>query len=255
MKKITFIKSALITVIAAWLLASSTAFSQMPGTGAPAGVNAALTKLFGNITAFSAKCDVRVLDKTQKETMAVAMNFALLDNKVRVEIDMTQMKASNLPPGAAESMKQMGMDRVVSIIRPDKKGMYINYPGMQSYVNMPLPKEDAEALEKNPKIEKTALGKETIDGHPCVKNKVVATDDKGQKNEAIVWNATDLKDFPVQIQTAKKENTVVMRYHQIQFAKPDAKQFDPPAGFTEYSDVQQLMQGAMKKMMGGQSAR
>jgi hypothetical protein len=83
-----------------------------------------------------------------------------------------------------------------------------------------------------------------------VKNKVVITDDKGQKSEVTVWNATDLKDFPVQIQTAEKENTVVMRYRDIQFAKPDAKQFDAPAGFTEFGDVQQLMEGVMKKMLG-----
>ena len=253
MKRFALLKLALLHVLIATLwLANLTAVAQLPGADSPAGVNAILTKLFGNITAFSAKADVRVVDKSQKETMNVVMNFALLENKVRVEIDMAQMKTKNLPAGAGESMKQMGMDRIVSIIRPDKKVMYIIYPGMQSYLNMPLPKEEVDALEKNPKIEKTALGKETIDKHLCVKNKVVITDDKGQKNEAIVWNATDLQDFPVQIQTLEKENTVVMRYRDVQFARPDAKQFDPPAGFAEYSDVSQLMQGVMKKMMSGQ---
>jgi hypothetical protein len=214
-----------------------------------------LTKLFGDITAFSAKADVRVVDKTQKESMTMTMNFAFLDSKVRVEIDMAQMKGKDMPPGAAESMKQMGMDRIVSVIRPDKKAMYMIFSGMQSYVNMPPPKEDAAMLEKNPKIEKQVLGKETIDGHPCVRHKVVVTDDTGKKNEAIVWNATDLKDFPVQVQTTEKDNTVVMHYREVQFARPDARQFDPPGGFTEYGDMQQLMQGAMKKMMGGQMPR
>lgn len=232
-----------------------TAAAQMPGADSPAGVNAVLTKLFGNITAFSAKADVRVLDQAQKESMAMAMNFAFLDSKVRVEIDMAQMKGKDLPPGAAESMKQMGMDRIVSVIRPDKKTMYMVFPGMQSYVNMALAKDDAALLEKNPKIEKQVLGRETIDRHACVKHKVAITDDTGKINEAIVWNATDLKDFPVQIQTVENGNTVVMRYRDVQFARPDVKQFDPPGGFTEYADVQQLMQGVMKKMMGGQMPR
>lgn len=255
MKQLTFLKSALITVIAAWLLASSTALSQIPGTGAPAGVNAMLTRLFDNVAAFSAKADVRVLDKAQQESMSVTMDFAFSENKIRVEIDMAQMKAKNLPAGAADSLKQMGMNRVVSVIRPDKKATHIIYPGLQSYVTMPLSKEEVEALEKKPKAEKTALGKETLDGHPCVKNKVVITDDKGGKLESTIWEATDLKDFPVQISTKERDDTVMLRFKQVQFAKPDAKQFDVPAGFIEYGDIAQLMQGVMKKMMGGQSAK
>jgi len=39
-------------------------------------------------------------------------------------------------------------------------------------------------------------------GRPsCVKNKVIVTDDKGDKHESTVWNATDLKNFPVKIET------------------------------------------------------
>jgi len=227
----------------------------MPGADSPAGVNALLTRLFGDNTAFSAKADVRVIDKTQKESMAMPMNFAFLDGKVRVEVDMTQMKGNAVPPGAAESMKQMGMDRIASVIRPDKKSMYMIFPGMQSYVRAPMSKEDTAMLEKNPKIEKVALGKETIDGHPCVKNKVTITDGAGKKNEAIVWDATDLKKFPVQIQTTEKDNTVVMHYREVQFARPEAKQFEPPAGYTEYADMPQLMQGVMKKMMGGKTQK
>ena len=253
MKKSIFFKSALLLAVTATLwLGNLSASAQMPGSDSPAGVNALLTKLFGDITAFSAKADVRVVDKTQKESMSVPMNFVFLDSKVRVEVDMAQMKGKAMPPGSAESMKQMGMDRVASVIRPDKKAIYMIFPGMQSYVNTALSKEDAAMLEKNPKIEKVVMGKETIDGHPCVKNKMVVTDDTGKKNEAIVWNASDLKNFPLQVQTTEKDNTVVMHYREVQFAKPDAKQFDPPGGFTEYGDMQQLMQGVMKKMMGGQ---
>jgi hypothetical protein len=248
MNRTVLFKTALLLAVTTTLrLGNLSASAQMSGAGSPAGVNAALTELFGNITAFSAKADVRVMDKTQTETMTMPMNFAFLNKKLRVEVDMTQMKGKAIPPGAAENMKQMGMDRIVSVIRPDKKVMYITFPGMQSYVTT--------ALKGCTNIVRTALGKETIDGHPCVKNKMVVTDDTGKKDEAIVWNATDLKDFPVQIQTAEKDNTVVMHYREVQFAKPDAKQFDPPGGFTEYGDMPQLVQGVMQKMMGGQKPK
>jgi hypothetical protein len=185
----------------------------------------------------------------------MTMNIAMLNGKMRSEVDMTQMKSAELPPDAAVSLKKMGMDRVVSIMRPDRKTMYLIYPNLQSYVNMPLPKEEAEALEKEPKMEKTQLGKETIDGHPCTKNKVVVTDDKGEKHEATIWNATDMKDFPVQLQIQEKDAIIVMHYKQVQFVKPDAKQFDPPADYKQYADNLQLMQKAMEKLQGDPGAK
>jgi hypothetical protein len=247
-------KKLLFPALALFFFTSSAGFAQMSRAGSPGIFDAALTQLFGNITAFSTTSEVQVLDQDQKEKLSTSMNFAMLDHKVRVEIDMTRMRSTDLPPGAAASMKQMGMDRVVSIVRPDLKAMYVIYPGLQSYAKMPLPPEDAAVMLKDPKLVKTALGKETMDGHPCVKNQVTLSDDKGEKHEATVWNAIDLKDFPVQILTREKSDTVIMRFKQVQCSKPDAQQFDPPAGFKEYPDVQAIAQAAMTKMMGGAGA-
>jgi hypothetical protein len=175
------------------------------------------------------------------------MDFAFLDGKMRVEIDIAQMKNSSMPPGAAAQLKQMGMSQVVSILRPDKKLAYVIYPESKVMMSMPLPKEEGD--EKDLKLQKTALGKETIDGHACVKNKVIIPDTKGQNVEATTWNASDLKDFPVQIQTKEKENTSTVHFSKVQFTKPEAKQFDPPEGFTQYNSPQEMMQGIMSKMM------
>ena len=59
---------------------------QMPA-GGPPGWNAAMTKLFGDIKAFSAKAEMRALDKSGQPAIQMPMNFALLDNKVRMDID------------------------------------------------------------------------------------------------------------------------------------------------------------------------
>ncbi len=235
-------------VIVASVLAGVTALAQVPG-GSPTGVDAALAKLFGDFKAFSAKADVRVLDKDQQETMSSPMNFALLDQKIRVEIDLSKMKSRQMPAGAAQQLKQMGMEQITSIIRPDKKQMYIIYPATQSCLTMAMPKEETDAIDNPPKIEKSEVGNEMIDGHPCVKTKVTMTDAKGQKRDALTWNATDLKNFPVQIQTTDDSNTLVMRFSQVQFTVPEAAQFDPPNGYTKYSDMQEMMMGIMKKMM------
>ncbi len=240
--------SKITLVLSTILLTALTVRAQMPG-GPPTGMSAALTKLFGDIKAFTAKAEVQVLDDAQKEKVSLPMDFAMLDNNVRVEMDLTQMKNKDMPPGAADSLKQMGMSQIVSLIRPDKKAIYVIYPGQKSVLNMPMSPEDAAAAQKTPSLQKTALGKETVAGHACVKNKVVITDDKGKTLEATTWNAADLKDFPVQIQTKESQNTSIVRFTDVQFTKPDASQFEVPAGYTQFNDPQEMMQGVMKKMM------
>lgn len=214
-------------------------------------MNASLTKLFGETKAFSAKASVRVLDSTQKETVSMPMGFALLDQQVRVEVNMAAMTNRDMPPGAADQLKKMGMATVTSIIRPDKKMVYVIYPEAKVLMTMPMSKADADSAYAAPKLTKTETGKETVDGHPCVKNKVVLTQDDGQKIEATTWNATDMKDFPVQIQTQDQGNSSFILFRQINFDKPEAKQFDPPTGYTEYSSPAELMQAMVKRMTEG----
>jgi hypothetical protein len=212
-------------------LGGSVALAQSPSAGAPTAVNTAFVKLFGTVGAFTAKVEAQVFDQHEKETMRMPMDFAVLDGKVRIDIDLAQAQGKDLPPSTVAGLKQVGMDRITSVFRPDKKATYVIYPGIQSYSNIPLAKGEAEATEKSYTLKKTALGKETIDGHACVKNKAVVKGDQGPVIEAVTWNAADLKGFPVQIELKEKQSTVRMRFTQVQFAKPEAKQFDAPANY------------------------
>jgi len=189
-------------------------------------------KLFGAYPAWTAKVEVQVLDAAQRETVRMPVDWAVLDGKARLEVDMEQMKSKDIPAGTIAGWKQAGMSRVVSVFRPDKKTTYVLYPGVQTYMNLPLAPAEAEALEKGLKVEKTALGKETVDGHACLKTRVVVKGSKGPVLEATVWNATDLKDFPVQVEMKEKKSAVRMRFTQVRFVKTEAGQFDVPAKYS-----------------------
>jgi hypothetical protein len=231
-------------VLSIVLLSAQFGFAQMPGGG----VNFALNKLFGSASNFTAVADVAVFDKAQKEYMRAPMNFAVLNGKVRVDIDLGQVKSKELPASTIVGMKKVGLDRIASVVRPDKQTMYIIYPLVKSYVNMPMSKEDIEASGHTLKMEKVAMGKETVASHPSTKNRVTIKDSKGGVAlDALTWNASDLKDFPVQIQMKENGNTTVMRFSQIKFVPPDAKLFEAPAGFKLYDDPQTLMLSAASK--------
>ena len=244
MKKQLFL-GALVAVALNLLPASA-----QPGPRGPR-FDASMSKLFGENTAFSAALDFQTKDKTTGDTMGMPGKLAYLEGKVRFEMDMTQMRSASIPPEAAEGMKAMGMGNIIIISRPDKKLAYMIYPGLKAYTeNETKDIEDLKTSDKF-KLEATELGKETVAGHPCVKNKVVVTDDKGVKHESTVWNATDLKQFPVKIEANENDTPMTMLFKDIKLAKPDAAQFEPPKDLKRYDNMQALMQEEMMKRMGG----
>jgi hypothetical protein len=218
------------------------------------GLNAAMAKFFGNNTAFTATVTTTILDAQGKESITMPMSYALLDGKIRSEVDMTQVKSKELE-GSAASLRQMGMDRTVSIVRPDKQMVFVIYPSLRAYAETPIVRGRAGHANQEYKIDSTPLGDETVDGHPCQKNKVTVSGADGEKHEAIVWNATDLKDFPVKMQMTQTGVTTVMKYSQIKFDKPEAKLFDPPVGFDKYDSMEKMMQAAIMKMLPKQGLR
>jgi hypothetical protein len=225
----------------ALLAAGGGASGQVPVAGGSTVMNAAMVKLFGATTAFTSRVEFRVLDKARKQTDSVPMGYTFLDGKTRMEIDMNQVKSVNMPPAFIPTLRQFGMDQAVIISRPDRKVVLSVYPRVKSYAEIAMTKDEAAAADKSYTVAKTVMGQETIDGHHCEKNKVTLTGDKGEKVEALVWNAPDLKDFPLQIQVAADaDSTVVMKFKEVKLVKPDASQFEAPAGLTKYTSAEAL---------------
>jgi outer membrane lipoprotein-sorting protein len=220
--------------------------------GAPSGpdFSGAMAKIFGDNTAFSATLEMHVTDGTANGDMTMPGKMAFLDGKSRFEMDMTQVKSAKVNPQMAAQMKQMGMGNILTISDPAKKTTLMIYPGMQAYVENPLPEGNATAAPSDFKMEETELGKEAVDGHDCVKKKVTVTGKDGQPHESIVWSASDLKKFPVKIETSEGGNTVTMSFKDVKLEKPDAAQFEPPADYKKYADMMTMMQTEMMKRMG-----
>jgi hypothetical protein len=209
-----------------------------------------LSKLFGANQTFSASLEMQVTDPSGKPiTMPGKLSYDT--GKIRFEVNIADMKGGNMPPEAAAQMKAMGMDQNVTISRPDKNLDYLVLPGMQSYIEMPTPKGNRAPTNSDFKVETTEIGKEPVDGHPCVKNKYVVTDNEGVKHTSTVWNASDLNKFPVKIQTTENGDEVVMLFKNVSLAKPAATTFEVPAGYTKYDSMQSLRQQQIMKAMGG----
>jgi hypothetical protein len=249
--------------LSSWILLGSLALTvhvasaQSPSAmGGGPGWNLALNRLFGSVTAFTADTEVRMLSPSGQELLRfTGMRFLLLDDSVRVEINMGGLKSAQLPPGAVESMKRMGIDQMVSVLLPNQKTTLMLYPVLEASVELPIPQEQYTAAAKDYRLERISLGPDSIDGESFHKSKVTLTDPQGATQEVFVWTGTHPKDFPMQIQFAQGDQIVVMRHRNVELARPDPALFQAPPNYTRYADVQGLMQAAMQRMLSGAQAR
>lgn len=238
---------------AAVLLPLPVALAQMPGS--PSGVSAALLQLFGANTNFTAKATMEVQGRNQKVLLKGPMDVAMRDGNFRMDLDSSQLAGSDVPPGSA-MLKQMGMEKLTSIIRSDKREVHVVLPMLEAVLSTPFSKEEIEALAKPPKVTETELGKEVLDGVAVVKKQVTSTFG-GEERVATLWQAPSLKDFPLRIETTEGANTLILKFSDVKFAKPSAALFEAPKGYTTYKNLEELTTGAMEKLMrsGGAPGR
>jgi hypothetical protein len=237
------------------LAAHTTSAQTPPAMGGGPGWNLALNRLFGSVTAFTADTEIQMVSANGQELLRfTGIRFLFLDDSVRVELDMQGLKSAQMPPGAVESMKRMGMDQIVNVMLPEKKTFLMIYPGLEAFIEMPIPEEQYAVAPQDYQLQKTVLGPDSIEGQSFEKSKVTLTDPKGAIQEVLVWTGSDPKDFPVQMQFTQGEQAVIMRHRNVRLERPDAKLFQAPADYTRYTDVQGLMQAAMERMLSGAGA-
>jgi hypothetical protein len=242
-------KALFLLASALFIFGMCPANAQVSMTGGPK-FGGAVGKLFGDHQTFSADLEFKAADKSGKP-LVMTGKMSLSSGKSRFEFDMAGMKGAGITPEAVAQMRAMGMDRMITITRPENKTVTMVYPGLKSYLEMSMPAAAATIASDDFKVEVTEIGKESFEGHPCVRNKVVVTGKDGKKYESLVWNATDMKNFPLKIETSEDGNKIAMLFKNISFNSPDAALFEAPVGYARYTSMQALMQEQMMKRMSG----
>jgi hypothetical protein len=87
------------------------------------------------------------------------------------------------------------------------------------------------------------MDKEIVLGHRCVKQKLTVTTSPSasDKTEVLLWQASDLKDFPIRIQIYQPDAVVVMEFSNVQLSKPDPARFEAPTSYSKHVSVEQMV--------------
>ncbi len=225
------------------------AFAQMGGPGpSPAGGNFdnVMDQLVGANPVFSATMYTTISSPNGSMNSTTKMYYN--HGTSRMEMNMADVSGSGVPPGAADQAKAMGMDQVVVISPVARTNVYTIYPNLHCYLSAPPPVPSTDTNSYN--VQKTKIGTDTVEGHPCDKYDVTVIS-SGQTNNLTVWNATDLSNFPIQIEMVDHGVSATMSFQNVSFQPVSASLFQPPAGYTRYDSPDDLIKAVLASRMGG----
>jgi hypothetical protein len=159
--------------------------------------------------------------------------------KMKMEMDLTKM----MQTAGAKDASQSPMSRMTVLNRGDKKTGYTLYPNVQKY----MVHTDAEEQGEKPKVEKTKVGTETIDGHPCDKYKVTITYKSEKPQEGFIWNARDLGGMTIRSEVENKDFKMTTDLKNIVLKSSPASVFEIPQGYVETKNFMEIMMPAQPK--------
>ena len=212
---------------------------------------AALSEVFTDSRAFSATAVLQTAG--DKAGQGIPLGFATLNGNMRWFLNLDQARSSRLEPELVGMLRDAKLSQVLLIMRP-KTNAILAVPGLKQWFEFPLPKSEAlteKAGEKVGFLQKNEVARETVEGHPCVKYRLSLPKDRGSNEQAFVWQATDMKNFPIKFQTTVNGEPMTLTFRQVNQSSPDPRHFEAPAGYTNGGGPEALMQRVLMGALGG----
>jgi len=163
--------------------------------------------------------------------------------------------------GSKSRVENAGMPGVVTISLGDaKKTIMINTTTKVYSEQIIQEKEQMPTMyDSDIVFDKKKVGNEAIDGHPCIKYDSVyyRKSKPEEKHKAIIWEAQDLKDFPIQMEVTVPANPkypgsggkIVVKYKDVKLGAATASMFEVPSGYKKVNSPQEVMGfGSMANM-------
>src|SRR5258705_7449528 len=192
-------------------------------------VREVLFKFSGQPSEFTAVFQYQVLDR--QGVPRTQMTIEMMVAREAVRDDYLVMAMPQIPEEHRMAMKATGTDRIVSITRIDMKKVYLTFPKLKMFQELPF-KESAfnetTARSKNLTLQKTEIGREDVNGYTCTKSLVEVTEVNGPPQKAVIWYASDLKQFPVRMALRQDSLLHLFEFKNVQLGTPNPALFQIP---------------------------
>jgi len=206
-------------------------------------------KMNPNTPEFSATGNLDMCDPSGTIRMELPMDVAATTNAFRWEVDAS--KFWPMPPEVKAMAKQMHTDKTVFLVKTDEQNVYMIYPDLQAYLQFPIPASalaEFDASSKSVQFQKTPLGREFVDGHPCIRNKVTDVEPNSPPEQGLMWNATDLQGFPIKMDLDTGRGLMKFNFQNVVVQSPNPSLFEIPVNYKLFRNSAELMEYAKSQV-------
>lgn len=168
---------------------------------------------------------------------------------IRTEFRLCEFAPPNIPEPRLKIIASMDSDEVVAIYHADKDSCDFLFPRMKAACQITVPKSLQELHDEmiTNKIVRTVIGHEMIKENPC--RKIQVRDNcPNPRTTAIIWE-NEKNNQPVCLQIGQTNDLVNLNIYSFVAGKPDAAQFEIPAGYTNYSSLTNILMEARKRLV------
>jgi hypothetical protein len=159
--------------------------------------------------------------ETQKQFSATVVMSAMPTGGPMAQGDMKIYRSGDKMRTTMGAMGYMVMDLT----------QHTNYMVMSTGMCMQMNttrQQNPFAQASDATIERSPAGTDTVDGHPCKVENLTVTGKTGTPVKMKVWEADDLKGFPVKVEVQTDKGPMTVLYKDISFNSPDASLFTHP---------------------------
>ncbi|MCR4347792.1 MAG: DUF4412 domain-containing protein [Sulfuricaulis sp.] len=152
-------------------------------------------------------------------------------------------------PGKERRESVQQGEKMITIMRHDKKVMWMLQPEDKTYMEMKMSKGGRKDDLSSYKMETTTVGPETVNGVKTTKSKMIMTGPKGDKLGGFGWRTKEgivVKMDAIAVDKKSKER-IKSELKNLKVGKQDSSLFEIPS---DYTKMDMGMGGIGKMMMG-----
>jgi hypothetical protein len=214
---------------------------QVVETERPINLDCALAKLLQALDNFSAAGVVEIHSKVdgKPDIRSLPFTLSILGEKIRSDIDLRRIDEGLKTDDEFATMRQIGINQLVTVTIPKLSSYTVLVPEMNSYVNHPLPLPDVPGLIR---VGSRISGEDKIHGKLYSKFDLDMVYNTGEVVKVEWWANPNTRDQPEFLKFTREESSIIVRFKAYQLGSPPASSFEVPPDYSKYSEMGLLMQ-------------
>lgn len=176
----------------------------------------------------------------QMEVKRFPFSLSVLEGRIRTELDLRYIPEVFDKTGTWSTMKQIGINRIVTVTLPRLSTVKVMFPSAESYVTQGLHASDVPSYMR---VIKQLVGPENLSKKVYNKYTGFLDYNTGDQIPVEIWQGQTTGSLPEYMKINHKTgNAVTIHLDRVQRGKVPIKMFDTPESYSQYSDMGVMLQ-------------